>query len=201
MPYHFAPCCACSSQQYSYGSPSEARSLCLPLKVQACPGCPYQTARATGLLCMCCWTNLWCHVGIWGWLYKKGMVESLVGSHWSHGWCLWYAYSSSKSRETQQQTCCTALEAPNPKRQTQHFVCPQAGRERYIYFPLQVPSAPTGKIPIWQHRFVQCSRQEGKQCVQGELVALAVWKGQASPWGALGGRHRGPSDWASDRQS
>ena len=45
------------------------------------------------------------------------------------------------------------------------------------------------------------SRQEGEQCVQGELVALAVWEGQASPWGAFGGRHRGPSNSAPDRQS
>ena len=71
------PCCACSSQQHAYGSPSEAQlhcPLCLPLKVpgapkvEACQGCPSQTARATGSLCTCCfpsdqwplrrWTNL-----------------------------------------------------------------------------------------------------------------------------------------------
>ena len=51
-----------------------------------------------------------------------------------------------------------------------------SGRERDTYYPLKELSAPTGSIPTWQHRFVQRSRQEGEQCVRGELVALAVWE-------------------------
>ena len=60
---------------------------------------------------------------------------------------------------------------------------PVSGRERDIHYPLQVPSAPTGQISTWQHRFDQRSRQEGEKCVRGELVALTVCEGQASPLG------------------
>ena len=58
---------------------------------------------------------------------------------------------------------------------------PVSGQERDIYYPVQVKSAPTGQNPTRQHRFIQRSRQEGAQCVLGELVALslAVWEGQA----------------------
>ena len=30
---------------------------------------------------------------------------------------------------------------------------PVSGQQRYIYYPLQVPSAPTGQISTWKHRF------------------------------------------------
>ena len=44
-----------------------------------------------------------------------------------------------------------------------------------------------GKISTWKHRFDKRSRQDGEQCVRGELVALAVWEGQASELPLLGG--------------
>ena len=40
---------------------------------------------------------------------------------------------------------------------------PVSGRQCDIYYPLQVPSAPTGQIRTWGHRFVQHSRQEGEE--------------------------------------
>ena len=60
---------------------------------------------------------------------------------------------------------------------------PVSGREHdMIYYHPQVrsESAPMGHIPIWHHwhRFVQRSRQDGEQCVRGELVAMAVWETQ-----------------------